>query len=194
MKAHQKKQKNRKKIILSTIRTVFTLLSCGRATFAWFTVFRPKADVGTVSGNLEYITIDRVSAYRYVYPFYEGSNVFIDYDKNPDGSDKGELKEFILQNEEERTVPSSINIDYKSNAPYCIVGDSVFNGGGGGRTSLRKKDGLFTWIPLPLLQSILLKMSSYRKELLLLSQRRIPLFCSLRLKQLPRTAFPRKTD
>lgn len=123
-----RKRKNGKKVVLSTVMTIFTLLSCGMATFAWFTVTRPKADIGTISGNLDFISIDRVSAYRYVYPFYQGSNIFIDYDKNPDGSDKGKLKEFVLQDKNENAYSSAYHVDYGSTAPYCIIGDSVFNG------------------------------------------------------------------
>lgn len=123
--------KTRKKIILPSIMSIFTLLACGTATFAWFTIVRPKMDIGTISGNLDYISIDKVSAYRYVYPFYEGSNTFIDYDKDAQGNDKGKLKGFVLEDNSLSEPKAPSEATYSSSAPYCLIGDEVFNGRSG---------------------------------------------------------------
>ena len=48
-------------------------------TVAWFTLNTKESKIQMVSGDLG-VEIEKVTAYKYVYPYYKNSNEFIDYD------------------------------------------------------------------------------------------------------------------
>ncbi len=125
------KQKKDKKMILATGFTIFALLSTMCATFAWFLIPKPNLSLDTVSGDMS-ISLERLSAYRYVYPFYKDSNSYIDYSEDANGKDKGKLKEFVIKNKDEieplDTAPT-INTEgsFTKTALY-LVGDKTYLG------------------------------------------------------------------
>lgn len=127
------KNKNDKKLVLATGFTILTLLTTMCATFAWFLVPKPNVSLDTVSGDMS-ISLEKLSAYRYVYPFYKDSNSYIDYSLDLNGNDKGKLKQFIIKNtdtEEIKPLDTIPNINtegsYSKTALY-LVGDSTFLG------------------------------------------------------------------
>lgn len=84
------------------------------STIAWFGVTNDEAKIQMVSGDVN-VKIRKVSAYKYVYPFYPGSAEFIDY--NTDGI----IKKYTI---EDHTIEyNSQNIDditINSNSPTVI--------------------------------------------------------------------------
>ena len=90
-----KKISSRLKIVLATACAVFSLFSTMFASYAWFMVRNPSVRIDTITGDMS-ISLKRVSVYRYVYPFYSGSNTLIDYQ-----SPKAGVREYVLKDEEE---------------------------------------------------------------------------------------------
>ena len=74
----------------------FVLLSVGNvvtisiATVAWFALGNKESNINMVTGDLD-VEIKTVSAYKYVYPYYQNSTEFIDYDS------PGTIKKYILE-------------------------------------------------------------------------------------------------
>ena len=60
------------------------------ATLSWFNMDVRKSKIEMVSGDLG-VEINKVTAYKYVYPYYKNSTEFIDYDA------EGTVKKFILE-------------------------------------------------------------------------------------------------
>ncbi len=125
------KNKNNKKMVLATGFTIFTLLTTMCATFAWFLVPKPNVSLDTVSGDMS-ISLKKLSAYRYVYPFYKDSNSYIDYSVDSSGKDKGKLKKFVIKdNDEIKPLDSIPKIDVPSSftkTALYLVGDSIYLG------------------------------------------------------------------
>lgn len=112
------------KIIAATMFAIFSLFSTMCACFAWFTINNPSIKFETVSGDMS-ISVKKVSAYRYVYPYYTGSNSFIDYQA------EASIKEYIIlndSNESFQTPDTSAVTEDTNNNSYYIVGDKTFIG------------------------------------------------------------------
>ena len=60
------------------------------ATVAWFSMDVRESKIAMVSGDLD-VEINKVTAYKYVYPYYNNSTEFIDYDS------EGVVKKYILE-------------------------------------------------------------------------------------------------
>ena len=119
-----KKISSRLKIVLATACAVFSLFSTMFASYAWFMVRNPSVRIDTITGDMS-ISLKRVSVYRYVYPFYSGSNTLIDYQ-----SPKAGVREYVLKDEEEGKEFSEPTLTEEENvlSNYYIVGDSTFLG------------------------------------------------------------------
>lgn len=122
-----KKSQGKIKTILLSAMTIFALFSTMSAVFAWFVVVNPSTKIDTVTGDMS-ISLNKLSAIKYVYPFYPGSNDFIDYSKD------GKLKTYVLNDSDvptsldNATIPSiTKDVTNPSNSCY-LVGDSVFLG------------------------------------------------------------------
>ena len=74
----------------------FVLLAVGNVvaitvtTIAWFALDTKQSNIRMVSGDLG-VEIQKVTAYKYVYPYYKNSTEFIDYDS------VGTVKKYILE-------------------------------------------------------------------------------------------------
>ncbi len=112
------------KIVAATMFAIFSLFSTMCACFAWFTINNPSIKIETVSGDMS-ISVKKVSAYRYVYPYYAGSNSFIDYQA------EASIKEYIILNDSNESFQppdtSAVTEDTNNNS-YYIVGDKTFIG------------------------------------------------------------------
>ena len=78
-------------------RTIgFILLAIGNivgvsaATIAWFGINNQNSRIDMVSGDLD-VEINKVTAYKYVYPYYQNSTEFINYDTD------GVIKKYVLE-------------------------------------------------------------------------------------------------
>ncbi len=95
------------------------------ASFAWFLVVNPNSKLDTVSGDMS-ISFNKVSAERYVYPFYAQSNSFIDYSKD------GSVKEYVLSDSNPTFTTDAISVSNttpaSSNTKYYLVGNKTFVG------------------------------------------------------------------
>lgn len=122
-----KKSQGKIKTILLSAMTIFALFSTMSAVFAWFVVVNPSTKIETVTGDMS-ISLNKLSAIKYVYPFYPGSNDFINYSK------EGKLKTYVLNDSTVSTssfdgeiIPSITKDVNALNACY-LVGNSVFLG------------------------------------------------------------------
>ena len=74
----------------------FVILAVGNVvaitvtTIAWFALDTKQSNIRMVSGDLG-VEIQKVTAYKYVYPYYKNSTEFIDYDS------VGTVKKYILE-------------------------------------------------------------------------------------------------
>ena len=59
-------------------------------TLAWFNLTAKESKIKMVTGDLD-VEINKVSAYKYVYPYYKNSTEFIDYDA------PGVVKKYVLE-------------------------------------------------------------------------------------------------
>ena len=141
----------KKTMIAMVAFTIGNLFALSAATFAWFALSTQTAStIQTFSGDLD-ISIDKVTAYKYVYPYHRNSNEFIDYDG------VGAVKSYVVQdtttdvtgnlsdtvtialsvgsNQPYATSPSDANIgptkihyETSQDFKYYLLGNSVFNG------------------------------------------------------------------
>lgn len=120
-----KKSQGKIKTILLSAMTIFALFSTMSAVFAWFVVVNPSTKIETVTGDMS-ISLKKLSAIKYVYPFYPGSNDFINYSK------EGKLKTYVLNDSVDPTsLDKEIIIDKEgvtNSKAYYLVGNSVFLG------------------------------------------------------------------
>ena len=74
----------------------FGLLAIGNvtaitiATVAWFSLNDKESRIAMVSGDLD-VEINKVTAYKYIYPYYKGTTEFVDYDS------AGVVKQYIIE-------------------------------------------------------------------------------------------------
>ena len=78
------------KVITLTLVAFANLTAVTLGTFAWFNLSARDSLIDIVSGDLD-IEINKVTAYKYVYPYYTNSTEFIDYDS------EGTIKKFVLE-------------------------------------------------------------------------------------------------
>mgnify|MGYP006903495649 CR=1 FL=1 len=116
------------KTILLSAMTIFALFATMSGVFAWFVVVNPSTKIDTVTGDMS-ISLNKLSAIKYVYPYYPGSNDFIDYSK------EGKLKTYVLDDNdvvdslEQEEIPSVEKKSDISSTNCCyLVGNSVFLG------------------------------------------------------------------
>lgn len=118
-----KRLSSKGKVILLTFLTIFVLFTTCIASFAWFITVSPSAPMDTISGSMD-IQISRVSAYRYVYPYFNSSNSYIDYTR------EGKVKEVVLKDTGSKTedsLPTSIS-NPNNDSSYHLVGNKTFLG------------------------------------------------------------------
>lgn len=80
----------KRKIIFLTALTLGNVFALSAASIAWFTMAVNKAEISTVSGDLN-VTIRKVSAWKYIYPFYKNSTEFVNYDGD------GIVKKYVFE-------------------------------------------------------------------------------------------------
>ena len=78
------------KIIISALFVIGNLGALTIATMAWFGLADTESRIDMVSGDLD-VEINKVTAYKYVYPYYANSTEFIDYDA------EGVVKKYVLE-------------------------------------------------------------------------------------------------
>ena len=121
-----KKLSVKAKTVMLTSMTIFALLSTMCACFAWFTVVNPTTHVEAFSGSLD-VSFKRISAFRYVYPYFSSGTTYVDY------GGTGKVKETILLDESEKTMPTSIVIKKGAknlSDSFYLIGDNTFLGYG----------------------------------------------------------------
>lgn len=119
-----KKFSKKGRVILLTSLTIFVLFTTCIASFAWFMTVSPTTPLETISGSMD-ISIKKVSAYRYVYPYFNSSDTYIDY------TQKGKVKEVVMKDsqiEEMGNLPSPTHP--KNDQNYYLIGNSTFLGDG----------------------------------------------------------------
>ena len=72
---------------------VGNITSVVMATMAWFNLNSRDSQIDMVSGDLD-VEVRKVVAYKYVYPYYQNSTEFIDYDS------EGTVKKYVLEDHE----------------------------------------------------------------------------------------------
>ena len=78
------------KIIGFVVLGVGNVVAITVTTLAWFALNDKESRIQMVSGDLG-VEIQKVTAYKYVYPYYKNSTEFIDYDS------PGTIKKYILE-------------------------------------------------------------------------------------------------
>ena len=141
----------KKTMIAMVAFTIGNLFALSAATFAWFALSTQTAStIQTFSGDLD-ISIDKVTAYKYVYPYHRNSNEFIDYDG------VGAVKSYVVQDtttdvtgnlsdtvtialsvgnyqpyatsaSDANIGPTKIHYETSQDFKYYLLGNSVFNG------------------------------------------------------------------
>ena len=79
-----------RKIIGFTLLAVGNVAAVSVATIAWFGINNRESRIDMVSGDLD-VEINKVTAYKYVYPYYKNSTEYIDY--NTDGV----VKKYVIE-------------------------------------------------------------------------------------------------
>ena len=72
---------------------VGNITSVVMATMAWFNLNSRDSQIDMISGDLD-VEVRKVVAYKYVYPYYQNSTEFIDYDS------EGTVKKYVLEDHE----------------------------------------------------------------------------------------------
>ena len=78
------------KIVGLVLIAVSNLSAVTLGTLAWFNMSTRDSRVDIVSGDLN-VEVKKISAYKYVYPYYKSSTEFIDYDSD------GTVKKYVLE-------------------------------------------------------------------------------------------------
>ncbi len=142
--------KSKKTIIAMVALTIGSAFALSSATFAWFYLSNNGgAQMATFSGDLG-VTIEKVSAYKYIYPYHNNSTEFVDYDG------VGQVKSYVVEDASVNTPSnlantvtftlgingsahsytttsssnSATNIYYEDSQDfhYYLMGDSTFTG------------------------------------------------------------------
>lgn len=78
------------KIIGFSMLILGSVVAATMTTLAWFNLTAKESKIQMVSGDLD-VEVRKVSAYKYVYPYYKGSTEFVDYDA------AGVVKKYVLE-------------------------------------------------------------------------------------------------
>ena len=140
--------RTKKKTIGMIAVSIGNLAAITAGTFAWFVVYSRSTGIELASGDLN-VEVNKISAYKYVYPFYDKSTEFVDYNAT------GTVTKYVLQdtNYDEYTTTSktctitlgssagsvstnsaethsqtSIYYGDTTNFRYYLIGDETFNG------------------------------------------------------------------
>ena len=89
------------KIVISVMFVIGNLGALTIATMAWFNIDNGESKIAMVSGDLD-VEINKVTAYKYVYPYYKNSTEFINYDTD------GVVKKYVLEDH----VSTFDDVDY----------------------------------------------------------------------------------
>lgn len=84
------KAKSRRKFFLVAIITAANLFGAAVGSIAWFDTVAKNANVSAVAGDMM-IQPKKVTAYKYVYPYYSGDTEFINYDS------VGAIKKYVVE-------------------------------------------------------------------------------------------------
>ena len=106
------KAKNRRKFYLFAGISLANILGISAASIAWFDVVSKSASIDAVSGDLN-VSIEKVTVHKNVYPFYENSTEFINYES------PGEIKSYVAQD------AGGVNFTLNSNVGTCHTGETV---------------------------------------------------------------------
>lgn len=149
----QPRRKNTKKFYVLAALALANVFTVSAASIAWFVMLNSKTDISAVSGDLN-VQIDKVTAYKYVYPYYANSTTFINYDAK--GPDSNFVKAYVVEDasvtgagsansttftlgvndssdNRVRTTASgatATNVHYEDSQDfrYYLLGDSTFTG------------------------------------------------------------------
>ncbi len=139
--------RTKKKTVGMIAVSIGNLAAISAGTFAWFVVYSRSTGLDVVSGDLE-VEIDKISAYKYVYPFYDNSTEFVDYnatgtvtkyvleDTDYDSYTTSETCTITLSSSDgtistdSTATHSETSIYYgdTTNFRYYLIGDETFNG------------------------------------------------------------------
>ena len=86
-----KQKTNDRKIFAFTMFTIANIFAVSAGSFAWFYSATHNSSLTTVSGDLN-VKIKTVTAHKYVYPYYNNSSEFIDYESS------GIVKGYVVEN------------------------------------------------------------------------------------------------
>lgn len=78
------------KIIGFSMLILGSVAAATMTTLAWFNMSSKESKIKMVSGDLN-VEVRKVSAYKYVYPYYKNSTEFVDYDA------EGVVKKYVLE-------------------------------------------------------------------------------------------------
>jgi hypothetical protein len=140
--------RTKKKTIGMIAVSIGNLAAITAGTFAWFVVYSRSTGIELASGDLN-VKVNKISAYKYVYPFYDKSTEFVDYNAT------GTVTKYVLQdtnydkytttsptctitlgsspgsvstNSAETHSQTSIYYGDTTNFRYYLIGDETFNG------------------------------------------------------------------
>lgn len=141
--------KKNKRIVMLAILVGGNIFTMASLSLAWFLEYSgASSNIKTFSGDLD-IEIQKISAYKYVYPYINNSAEFIDY------ASAGTVKSYVVEdasietpdnlsdtvtyqlgvntNQPRTTTPgsgtaSSIHYEDSHNFKYYLIGNKVFNG------------------------------------------------------------------
>ncbi len=140
--------RTKKKTIGMIAVSIGNLAAITAGTFAWFVVYSRSTGIELASGDLN-VEVNKISAYKYVYPFYDNSTEFVDYNAT------GTVTKYVLQDtdyDEYTTTSTTCTITLGSSAGtistdsaathsetsiyygdtpnfrYYLIGDGTFNG------------------------------------------------------------------
>lgn len=135
-----------KKVFFSLVILMVNVISFSAATLAWFAILGKESTMDMVSGDLD-IDINKITAYKWNYPFYEGSTEFINYDspnavvkkcviEDDNFQSKGSFNDVTISLDDSLidyptgNTPSATYIpDYNETTNlfrYYLIGDAVF--------------------------------------------------------------------
>ena len=139
------------RVIFVTVLAVGNILTMASLSLAWFLQYSSStSQMTTFSGDMD-VSIQKVSAYKYVYPYNRNSAEFIDYDHD------GVVKSYVVEDAsiEDPSNPSNnvtfplgltgystyatsasdetisstkIHFEESQNFKYYLIGDEIFNG------------------------------------------------------------------
>ena len=108
----KKKRKVRLYATLASL-TIAVIATLSVASYAWFAMFTAGSNLATVTGDLN-VNINKITAYKYVYPYYQNSTEFIDYGST------GTVKGYVVEDSSINSPSDPVNsatITFAVNTP-----------------------------------------------------------------------------